>query len=297
MIIGFVGLGRMGFNMVLNLLDHKQKVVAYNRSSEKVKKIFKRGAIPAYSLQELVKKLPKRKIIWLMVTSKAVDAVLGDLIFLLSKGDIIIDGGNSFYKDSMRRYKKLKDHGIHFLDVGTSGGITGARHGACLMIGGDKKIFKKTEYIFKNLATKNGYGYMGESGAGHFVKMVHNGIEYGMMESIGEGFEAMYKYKSKFNFNLKEISRIYAHGSIISSNLINWLDNSLKEDKELKHVKGTVPHGETEEEMKHLDKLSEMPDLHQAILERVKSRKKPSFRAKVVASMRNQFGGHKLFRK
>ena len=294
-VVGFIGLGRMGSRMVMNLLDKKQKVVVYNRSPEPVRELSKKGAIPSYSLHEFVSKLSNKKIIWIMVTSSAVDSIIADLISLLSKGDIIIDGGNSYYKDSIRRYNKLKEHGINFVDVGTSGGLESARHGACLMVGGDKNIYKQLEFLFRNLAVKDSYGYMGNAGAGHFVKMVHNGIEYGMLEALGEGFEAL--NKNKFGFNLEEVARVYSHKSIIESKLVNWLNNALKKDPGLKHVKGIVPHGETEEEMKHLEKLSEMPELHQAILERIKSRKKETFRAKVVASIRNEFGGHKFERK
>ena len=196
-VVGFIGLGRMGSRMVMNLLDKKQKVVVYNRSPEPVRELSKKGAIPSYSLHEFVSKLSNKKIIWIMVTSSAVDSIIADLISLLSKGDIIIDGGNSYYKDSIRRYNKLKEHGINFVDVGTSGGLESARHGACLMVGGDKNIYKQLEFLFRNLAVKDSYGYMGNAGAGHFVKMVHNGIEYGMLEALGEGFEALNNHKNK----------------------------------------------------------------------------------------------------
>ena len=184
--IGFIGLGRMGQNMVLNLLDNKWKVTIYNRSPEKVKKLSKKkNIIPSYSLEEFIKKIPKPRIIWLMVTAgKATDAVINQILPYSSKGDTIIDGGNSFYEISMNRGKKLKKKGIHFLDVGVSGGLEGARKGASLMIGGDKKIFRRIEPLFKSLAVKDGYGYMGSSGSGHFVKGIHNAIEYGMMGAL-----------------------------------------------------------------------------------------------------------------
>ncbi len=295
--IGFIGLGRMGSRMVLNLLDKKQKVVVYNRSSESTKVLGKKGALPTYSLEEFVKKLPKKKIIWLMVSSQAVDQILADLISLLSPGDIIIDGGNSFYKDSIRRYHRLKEQGIHFLDVGTSGGLEGARTGACLMVGGSKEVYKKVEPLFKALATKEGYAYVGETGAGHFTKMVHNGIEYGMMAALGEGLEAISKHKQEFNFDLKEIVKVYNNGSIIESRLVSWIRKIITKDPELTLIEGTVPLGETEEEMKHLEKISYMPILHQSILERIKSRTHPNFRSKIVAALRNEFGGHKVLNK
>ena len=292
--IGFIGLGRMGSNMVLNLLDHEIKVAAYNRSPKPIEEIAKKGAIPAYTIMELASKLPKRKIVWIMVTSSSVDYILEDLLPLLNKGDIIIDGGNSFYKDSIRRHNKLRSRGIYFLDVGTSGGVEGARHGACLMVGGETEAFREAEYIFKALAKKDGYKYVGQSGSGHFVKMVHNGIEYGMMAAISEGFEAIYKHKKDFSLDLKTIAEVYSNGSIISSSLINWLKNVLNKDPELSSIKGTVPLGETEKEMNYLKGISEMPVLSQAIKEREKSRKKQNFRSKVVAALRNEFGEHKL---
>ena len=292
--IGFIGLGRMGYKMVLNLLDHNHKVIVYNRSPDPVLKIQKFGAIPSYNIYELINKLPKKKVIWIMVTSSAVDKIINDLIPFLNKGDIIIDGGNSYFKDSINRYNKLKKLGIDFIDVGTSGGVDGARHGACLMIGGDKKVVDSINNIFKSLSTKNGFAHVGSSGSGHFVKMVHNGIEYGMMASIAEGFEALNKHQKSFNLNLNDISKVYSHGSIIESRLMSWLNSALSEDPTLKSIKGVVPEGETEFEMSNLTKLSYMPVLERAITERVNSRKKENFRSKVVAVLRNKFGSHKL---
>jgi len=197
-VIGLIGLGKMGENMVLNLLDKKYKVVVYNRSSGPTKKLARKGATGSYSYEEFVKKLGKQKVIILMVTAgKPVDAVISDLVPLLDKGDIIIDGGNSYYEDSIKLCKDLKKKGINFLDMGTSGGLTGAREGASIMVGGDKKIFSKIEQLFRDLSVKDGYGYMGDSGAGHFVKIVHNGIEYALLEAYGEGFEILEKSKYK----------------------------------------------------------------------------------------------------
>jgi len=293
MILGFIGLGRMGGNMVLNLLDHKQKVVVYNRTPEKIKSFIKKGAILSYSYSELVSKLPDKKIIWLMVSSSAVDSVIKELIPYLSKGDILIDGGNSYFKDSIRRYNELKKLSINFLDIGVSGGVEGARNGTCLMVGGDKNIFLKVKPIIKELAIQNGYAYVGSNGAGHFVKMVHNGIEYGMIQSIAEGFNAHKKFEKEFNLNLKDIAKVYSNGSIVSSSLVNWLVFAY--DKNLiDNIQGVVPHGETEDEMKKLEKLSYMPVLHYSILERVKSRKKSNYSSKVVAALRNEFGGHEV---
>ena len=251
--IGFIGLGRMGYNMVINLLDHNHKVVVYNRSPDPTLKIQKFGAVPSYNIYELISKLPKKKVIWIMVTSSAVDKIIHDLIPFLNKGDIIIDGGNSYFKDSINRFNKLKKLGVHFVDVGVSGGIEGARNGACLMVGGEKKIYESLKPIFRSLSAKDGFSYVGNTGSGHFVKMIHNGIEYGMMASIAEGFETLYKNQKYFNLNLKDISKVYSNGSIIESRLMSWLNNALSEDSALKSIKGIVPEGETEFEMSNLN--------------------------------------------
>lgn len=292
--IGFIGLGKMGSNMVLNLLDHKHKVVAYNRSSQATKKLAKKGAMPAFSIKELVSKLKPPRFVWIMVPAgKPVDRVTKELIKYLNKEDIIIDGGNSLYFDSIKRYKFLNSKGIHFLDCGTSGGMGGARHGACMMVGGDKKIFKKVEILFRDMCVKNGYGYMGNSGAGHFIKMIHNGIEYGMMGALNEGFEAIKKFQRKFKTNLKEVAKVYNNGSIIEGKLTNWLLNSFQSPKYLDNISCEVPKGETEKEMKHLEKISKMPVLKQARLMRVNSRSK-GVCGRIVSALRNQFGGHKV---
>ena len=292
--IGFVGLGRMGHNMVLNLVEHGHKAVVYNRSPEPVKKLAKRKDVAAsFSLEEMVSKLGKQRVIWLMIKSgKPIDDLILELIPLLGKGDIVIDGGNSYFKDSIRRYFDLKKRGIYFLDCGVSGGIEGARHGACMMVGGDRKIFRKVEKLFKDMSVKNGYGYMGKSGAGHFVKMVHNGIEYGMMGAIGEGVEAVKDYSQ--NIDLKEAVKVYAHGSIIESRLMKWLFDSFNKRGYLDSISGTVPKGETEEEMEKLEKIAKMNILREARKMRVETRKKHSYAGKLIAAMRNQFGGHSV---
>lgn len=295
--IGFIGLGRMGMNMVLNLLDHKHIVVANNRSHKPIEKAAKAGAIPAYSLEEMISKLPSQKVVWLMVKSgKPVDDLITKLVPLMKKGDIIIDGGNSFYKDSQRRYKQLKKKNISFLDCGTSGGMEGAREGACMMVGGDKTVFKKVEPLFKDMCVKNGYGFMGNPGAGHFVKMVHNGIEYGMMSAINEGFLAIEKHKKTFETDLKTVSEVYANGSIIEGRLMGWLDDSFKKKKYLDEISCIVPKGETEEEMMALEKIAHMPVLKEARLTRVRTRS-GKVCGKLIAAMRNQFGGHAVNKK
>lgn len=293
--IGFIGLGRMGSNMVLNLLDHDYEVVVYNRTKEKMAEAVNYGATPTSSLSELVKLLPDRKVIWLMVNAgEALDQVLAELTPLLNKGDIVIDGGNSYYKDSQARYEKLKKLGISFMDCGTSGGMGGARKGACLMIGGDKESFDYTKNIFRDLAITDGFAYLGNSGAGHYVKMVHNGIEYGMMSALGEGFEVI--KNSDLNIDLKEVAKVYSHGSIVESKLMGWLAESFNEENYLENISGNVPKGETEEEMKKLlaESNGVMPTLDVAIKVREQSRANPSFTGKLISAMRNKFGGHQV---
>ncbi|PIN76108.1 6-phosphogluconate dehydrogenase (decarboxylating) [Candidatus Woesearchaeota archaeon CG10_big_fil_rev_8_21_14_0_10_37_12] len=295
--MGFIGLGRMGSNMVLNLLEHKHRIIGFNRSPEPTRKLAKKGLIPAYSFEELMSKLPKRKIIWLMISAgKPVDDTLKKLVSLLNKDDVVIDGGNSYFKDSMQRYKNLKKKGIHYLDCGTSGGIEGARYGACMMIGGNKKVFKTVEKLFKDMCVKNGYGYMGTSGAGHFVKMVHNGIEYGMMGAINEGFLAVEKHAPTFGTDLKQVCKVYAHGSIVESRLMSWLWDAFQRKDYLEQIACQVPKGETEKEMQKLEKLAEMKVLHEARMMRQRSRKKKGC-AQLIATMRNEFGGHAVKKK
>ena len=293
--LGFIGLGRMGLNMVFNLVDNKHQVVAYNRSPNPITEAANHGAIPAHSLQELIDKLPSPKIVWIMIKSgQPVDDMIAQLVPLLQKGDIIIDGGNSYFENSKRRYAELKKKGIHFLDCGTSGGMEGARHGACMMIGGDKEIFQKVEVLFKDMCVKEGYGYMGSAGAGHFVKMVHNGIEYGMMQAIAEGMQAV--KNASFGTDVKTAINVYAHGSIVQSRLVDWLKEAYEEGL-VDKVEGTVPKGETEEEMEKLEGLAQMPVLHTARMMRVQTRNKPSYAGKLLAAMLFKFGGHKVVEK
>lgn len=296
--IGFIGLGKMGSNMVMNLLDKKYKVTIYNRSSEPTKKLARKGAKPSYSIEEFVSKIKdKPKIIWIMITSgKPVEETIKKLLPHLKKGDIIIDGGNSFYENSIKRYKMLKKKGIHFLDCGVSGGIGGARKGACMMIGGDKVIFKKIENLFKDMCVKSGYGYMGLSGAGHFVKGIHNGIEYGMMAALNEGFEAIKKQSKVFKTDLKEVAKVYDNGSIIEGKLTHWLYDSFSKPSYLDEISCEVPFGETEKEMKVLEKRFKMPILHQAHLMRLHSRKN-TVCGQFISALRKEFGGHKFKKK
>lgn len=297
--LGFIGLGRMGFNMVLNLHSKNVGVVGYDRSPGHAKKIKRQGIEAAFSIEELMEKLPKQKIIWLMITAgKPVDLVIGQLLPYLKKDDIIIDGGNSFYKDSIRRHKFLKNKKIHFVDIGTSGGLAGARHGACLTVGCDKNIFKKVEPVCKAVSAKNGYAYVGDAGAGHFVKMVHNGIEYALLQAYGDGFELLFKgpYKS---LDLRKIAETWKNGSIIRGYLIELAENAFSKDKRLDKIEGVVGGGETGEWAVSTAKEFKVPfeSIKLALKSRKSSGKKPTFAGKVVAALRNEFGGHEVVRK
>ncbi len=295
--IGFVGLGRMGKNMVYNLLDHKHEVVAYNRNVMELEEAKQKGVVPAYTLEELVSKLETPRVVWLMITAKAVDEVIEKLIPLLSKGDLIIDGGNSYFEESKRRHAYVNSKGLDYLDVGTSGGMEGARNGACMMVGGKREVFEKVEPAIRDMCVPSGYGYMGRGGAGHFVKMVHNGIEYGMMAAMAEGIAAIQDKSNDFGIDMNTVVKTYAHGSIIESRLMSWLEKSYFTQGYMDSLEGTVPPGETESEMENLTKLYPMKILEASLDMRRATRTKPSLEGKVNAALRNQFGGHAVVSK
>jgi len=291
--IGFIGLGKMGANMVQRILKNNHQVVVWNRSQGPVEKLASKGAIASTSIEDLVKKLPERKVVWLMVPSgKAVDDNLDILLGLLKKEDIIIDGGNSYWKDTRERGKKVAEKGIHYLDCGTSGGVWGLQNGYCLMYGGNKAATDFMEPIFKTLAPENGYVYCGESGSGHFVKMVHNGIEYGMMQSFAEGFEIM--EKSPFNINLTKVADAWQYGSVVRSWLLELAVRAFKEDPKLEKLEDYVhDSGEgrwTVQTAMDLDVPAHV--ITASLFTRFQSRQNESFAMKVLAALRNQFGGH-----
>ena len=293
--LGYIGLGKMGLNMVLRLLEKGYDVLVYDENKEVISEMGSRGAVATSRVSDLVTKVASARTIWLMVPHTAIDAVLNELMPSLQKGDTVIDGGNSFYKDSMRRAKELKAKGVNFLDVGISGGPSGAREGACLMVGGSEEIYKQYEQLFKDLAADQGYGYMGVSGAGHFVKMVHNGIEYGMMQALAEGFAIM--KESDFKLDLEKISDLYNHKSVIESRLVGWLKDAFAEyGRELDGVSGSVGHtGEaawTIEAAKELDVPVSV--IERALEFRRESEKNPSYTGKILSALRNQFGGHDI---
>lgn len=293
-----IGLGKMGYNLTLNLVEHKHEVVAYDVSQEAVKQASKDGAIGATSIQEVVSTLEHPRVIWVMVPSGEItEGVLEELQGTLSEGDMVIDGGNSNYKISVARYQMFKEKGIHFFDVGTSGGMEGARHGACTMIGGDQEAFKHIEPIFKDISVENGYLYAGEAGAGHYLKMIHNGIEYGMMQSIAEGFDIL--SKSNYDYDYEKVAQVWNNGSVIRSWLMELSQNAFSKDAKLDAIKG-VMHSSGEGKWtieESLDLQVAAPVITLSLLMRYRSLEDDTFTGKVVAALRNEFGGHAVEKK
>ncbi len=291
--IGYIGLGKMGLNMCLRLKEKGHEVSTYDAGEAARAAARAAGISVGDSYQELFSKLVGSRIVWVMVPNAAVDPVLEEITPLLSKGDIVIDGGNSFYKDSMRRAAEAARLGIHFLDIGVSGGPRGAREGACLMIGGEKEIFQKLEPLFRDLAAPDAYQYLGKAGAGHFTKMIHNGIEYGMMQSLAEGFAIL--KKSEFNLDLEKVADLYNHQSVITSRLVGWLQDGFKKfGPNLAEISGTVSHTGEGEWTVNAGKELGIPTkvIEDSFQFRVDSAKNPSFTGKILSALRNQFGGH-----
>lgn len=295
--IGMVGLGKMGGNMTKKLLENGHRVVVYDANENTVDKFSKKGGVPSNSLKTLVENIEsKKKIVWVMVPAgKIVKNTVTELSNYLSKGDIIIDGGNSNYKESMKLAKMLKEKDINFLDVGTSGGVWGLEEGYCLMVGGPEKAYLEVEDILKDLAPENGYNYVGKSGAGHFVKMVHNGIEYAMMEAYAEGFEIL-KSKEDFELNLGEIADLWNHGGVIRSWLLELTADSLIENPNLEGVQDYVEDsGEGRwTVMESIEQEVPASIIALSLFKRYRSRQDESFSAKILSAMRNAFGGHEI---
>lgn len=291
--VGIIGLGKMGYNLALNLMKNNHTVAAYDINNEFVRNISNRGAIGSYSIEELTRNLSGRKVVWLMIPAgNIIDGVLAELIKYLKKDDIIIDGGNSNYKDSVRRYKMLKEHNIDFLDCGTSGGTEGALNGACTMIGGEEEVFKYCEQIFKDISVEEGCLYTGKPGSGHFVKMVHNGIEYGMMQAIAEGFDVF--NASDYELNYENIAHVWNNGSVIRSWLMELTEAAFSKDEKLEGIRGVM---NTSGEGKWtvdtaLDLGVPTPVIALSLMMRQRSQFEDTFSGKVVAALRNEFGGH-----
>src|SRR5271170_1392628 len=331
--LGMIGLGRMGANMVRRLNKNGHDTVVYDRSADTVKQLVSEGSAGSGSLDEFVKKLSKPRAIWLMVPAFAVDSTLADLAPKLDKGDIVIDGGNSYYIDDIRRAKELKTKGIHYADVGTSGGVWGLERGYCQMIGGETDIVKHLDPILKTLApgigtidrtpgrdqkpsgtAEDGYLHCGPSGAGHFVKMVHNGIEYGIMSAYAEGLNILHhanvgKKTSEvdaettplripehyqYDFNLTDISEVWRRGSVVASWLLDLTAISLFQEPDLKKFGGHVSDsGEGRWTLlAAIDEGTPCPVLSASLYQRFTSRGEDEFAAKLLSAMRFQFGGH-----
>ena len=291
--LGFIGLGKMGMNMVARLQQGKHRVVVYDRVADLIKQAEGVGCVGAASLEDLVSKLKAPRAVWIMVPSgPPTDETVAKVASLLSSGDIIIDGGNTNFHDDVKRAAELKKKGLHYVDAGTSGGIWGLKLGYCLMVGGEKTIAEKLAPIFKTLAPEDGWAYMGGHGAGHYVKMVHNGIEYSMMQGYAEGFELM--SKSEYNLDLGKIADLWMHGSVVRSWLLELSAGFLKENPKLDGLKGYVQDsGEGRwTVLDAIDKAVPLPTLTAALFTRFRSRQTDSFAEKMLAAMRNAFGGH-----
>ncbi len=296
--IGLVGLGKMGYELALNMRDHGIDVLVTNRSPEKVDEIKKEGVTGYYQLDDMLEAFgEEKKVIWLMVPAgKAVDENIDVIVPHLREGDIIIDGGNSNYLETKRRYDALRTLGIHFVDVGTSGGTYGARNGACLMVGGDEEAVSYLEAALKAISIEDGYGYFGASGSGHYVKMIHNGIEYGMMQAIAEGFDIL--KASEFDFDFERISKVWSHGSIVEGLLMRLMHEAFKENPDLAGIAGKVDaSGEADWTMQEALRLKvSSPVIAQSLFVRYKSKDEGHFSEKALAALRNQFGGHKIYK-
>ncbi len=292
--IGMVGLGKMGANMTTRLLQHEHQVVAYDRSPDAVKSAAGGGATAAGSLADLAAKLGSTpRVVWVMVPSGAATGdTIDELLRSLQRGDVIVDGGNSNYKDGLAAYDRCKAKGVSLVDAGTSGGVWGLKEGYCLMVGGDDDAVKICEPIFTALAPPGGYAHVGRAGAGHFSKMVHNGIEYGMLQAYGEGFEIL--EKSPFAFDLKQLAEIWGHGSVVRSWLLELAVLAFAGDPKLADIRGYVDDtGEGRWTVQAaIDEDVPAPVITLALLARFASRQDESFSAKVIAALRNQFGGH-----
>jgi len=296
--LAMVGLGRMGMNMAIRLLRGKHRVIGYDLNKASIQAAEAEGAEGARSLDELRSKMAAPRIAWVMVPSgDPTEETIKDLADVLETGDIIIDGGNSNYKDSMRRASVLKEKGFHFVDAGTSGGIWGLSEGYSMMVGGEKAIVDELRPIFETLApaVDKGWGYVGPSGAGHFVKMVHNGIEYGLMQAYAEGFEIL-KARKEFGLDLHQVAEIWRHGSVVRSWLLDLTAEALAEDQNLSDIEGWVADsGEGRWAVFDASDLDvPAPVITLSLQMRFVSRQRESYAAKVLAAMRNKFGGHEV---
>lgn len=291
--IGMVGLGRMGGNMARRLMRGGHEVVAFAADAASVKQLASEGATGAATLDEFTRKLGKPRHAWVMVPAgEATEHVVTDLAKRMERGDAIIDGGNSSFKDSMRRAEALEPRGIHYLDAGTSGGVWGLKEGYCLMVGGPRVAFERIEPLLRTLAPDRGYLYTGPSGSGHFTKMVHNAIEYGMMQAYAEGFEIL--KSSAFGLDLAAVAELWNHGSVVRSWLLELVHAALEKDPKLEQIRGYVEDsGEGRWTLAHaIESAVPAPVIALSLMERFRSRQEDSFGNKLLAALRRQFGGH-----
>ncbi|WP_261130126.1 phosphogluconate dehydrogenase (NAD(+)-dependent, decarboxylating) [Bacillus sp. Marseille-Q3570] len=296
--IGLIGLGKMGYNLGLNLIDHNHHVHAFDVNASTRDSFEAEGGQGHASIKELVENLVKPRAVWIMVPAGEItESVISELGELLDPEDIIIDGGNTNYKESVKRAEALSEKGIHFLDVGTSGGVGGARNGACMMVGGNETAFKRLESVFDEVTVENGFLYTGKSGSGHFLKMIHNGIEYGMMQAIAEGFDIL--EKSPFDYDYEGVSRVWNNGSVIRSWLMELTENAFSKDEKLDDIRG-VMHSSGEGKWTvetALDLQTAAPVIALSLMMRYRSLEEDTFAGKVVAALRNEFGGHDVVKK
>jgi 6-phosphogluconate dehydrogenase len=298
--LGMIGLGKMGANMTERLLKSGHHLVVYDRDPHPVKAVAALGAMPSESIDDLVNKLGVPRAVWVMVPAgEPTESVVSTLADMLSPEDTVIDGGNSNYKDTLRRAASLRERELHFVDVGTSGGVWGLAEGYSLMVGGEREVVDRLRPIFETLAPgpNKGWGHVGPSGAGHFVKMVHNGIEYGLMQAYAEGFEIL-KVKEQFDLDLHQIAQIWRYGSVVRSWLLDLTAAALGEDQDLEDIKGWVADsGEGRWTVAEaIDQNVPAPVITLSLLMRLVSRQDTSYAAKLLAAMRNQFGGHAVLK-
>ncbi len=296
--IGLVGLGKMGFNLGMNLMKHQHTVFAFDVNSEAVSNFATKGGQAFDSLSALVAALKAPRVIWLMVPAGEItNSTIEQLKEMLDEGDILIDGGNSHYKEAIQIAESLKEKGIFFMDIGTSGGTSGALNGACMMIGGEEQAFHVIEPFIKDICVDKGYIYAGKSGSGHFLKMIHNGIEYGMMQAIAEGFEVL--EKSPFDYDYEKVAEMWNHGSVIRSWLMELTQSAFSKDPKLDEIKG-VMHSSGEGKWTvetALELQAPVPVISLALMTRYRSLEDDTFTGKVVAALRNEFGGHAVEKK